>query len=120
MDFKALFRDWFGVLLPSFQLARRAGPPYNHKITVSAWHPFKGHIFLGDQQGRGLVLEDECPFRCQHLLRHHHMISGAAYSRDGDFLLTASFDGSCALWSVPAYSPVHIYWCVVYYLNAYK
>ncbi|VUZ48523.1 unnamed protein product [Hymenolepis diminuta] len=84
--------------------------PYNHKVTVTAWHPFESHIFLGDQQGHGLVLQDEKPYRCLHVIRHHHMISGAIYSRDGDFLLTSSFDGSCVLWSVPSYTQVFSVW----------
>ncbi|KAH9286718.1 WD repeat and SOCS box-containing protein 1 [Echinococcus granulosus] len=83
--------------------------PYNHEGTITAWHPHEGHLFLGGKQGHGLVLEDERPYRCLRLVRHYHMISGAAYSRDGDFLLTASFDGICTLWSVPTYAPVHDY-----------
>ncbi|KAM7540034.1 hypothetical protein Aperf_G00000020091 [Anoplocephala perfoliata] len=84
--------------------------PYNHEVTVTAWHPFEGHIFLGDRKGHGLVLQDEKPYKCLHLVRLHHMISGAVYSGDGDFLLTASFDGSCALWSVPSYTQVFSVW----------
>ncbi|KAL5103566.1 WD repeat and SOCS box-containing protein 1 [Taenia crassiceps] len=83
--------------------------PYNHEVTVTAWHPYEGHLFLGGRRGHGLVLEDERPFRCLRLVRHYHRISGAAYSRDGDFLITASFDGICTLWSVPSYVSVHLY-----------
>ncbi|KAL5968666.1 WD repeat and SOCS box-containing protein 1, partial [Taenia solium] len=75
--------------------------PYNHEATVTAWHPHEGHLFLGGKQGHGLVLEDERPFRCLHLVRQYHWISGAVYSRDGDFLITASFDGICTLWHMP-------------------
>ncbi|VDM17040.1 unnamed protein product [Hydatigera taeniaeformis] len=83
--------------------------PYNYEVTVTVWHPYGGHLFLGSKRGHGLVLEDERPFRWIRCLHHYHRISGAAYSRDGDFLLTASFDGVCTLWSVPSYAPVHHY-----------
>ncbi|VDN96713.1 unnamed protein product [Rodentolepis nana] len=89
---------------------RLSSAPYNHAVAVTAWHPFGGHIFLGDQQGHGLVLQDEKPFGCLNVLRHHHIISGAVYSHDGDFLITSSFDGSCALWSVPSYTQVFSVW----------
>nr|CDS28024.1 fanconi anemia group M protein [Hymenolepis microstoma] len=100
----------FGNVIDVKASKRLASVPYNQAIAVTAWHPFGGHIFLGDQQGHGLVLQDEKPYGCLNVLRHYHIISGAVYSHDGDFLVTSSFDGSCALWSVPSYTQVFSVW----------
>ncbi|VDD83023.1 unnamed protein product [Mesocestoides corti] len=90
--------------------SEQAAVPYNYEVSVTAWHPIEKHLFMGDQHGHGLVVEAERYYRRLHEIRHHHMISGAAYSRDGALLLTASFDGRCAVWAVPSYTCLHLYW----------
>uniref|UniRef100_A0A0X3Q3F2 WD repeat and SOCS box-containing protein 1 n=1 Tax=Schistocephalus solidus TaxID=70667 RepID=A0A0X3Q3F2_SCHSO len=81
-----------------------------NEISVATWHPFGEHLFLGDVNGRGLILQTESPYRCIALLRHHHLISAACYSQDGGLLITASFDGTCIAWAVPSYTMIHCYW----------
>ncbi|VDL89408.1 unnamed protein product [Schistocephalus solidus] len=81
-----------------------------NEISVATWHPFGEHLFLGDVNGRGLILQTESPYRCLALLRHHHLISAACYSQDGGLLITASFDGTCIAWAVPSYTMIHCYW----------
>ncbi|VDN10759.1 unnamed protein product [Dibothriocephalus latus] len=91
-----------------------------NEISVAAWHPFAEHLFLGDVNGRGLVLQvlallsdivqAQSPYRCLTLLRHHHLISAACYSQDGGILITTSFDGTCIAWAVPSYTMIHCYW----------
>ncbi|CAL8086837.1 unnamed protein product [Calicophoron daubneyi] len=77
-----------------------------------AWQPYGSHICLAGQKGYAVVLQSEKPFSRIATLRsgHFHRISSASYTHDGSMLVTASYDSSCVVWSVPEYAPLHHYW----------
>ncbi|KER32689.1 hypothetical protein T265_01366 [Opisthorchis viverrini] len=77
-----------------------------------AWQPHGSHICLAGQRGYGVVLMSEKPFGRVATLRsgHFNRISAATYTHDASLLITAAYDSSCVVWSVPEYAPLHHYW----------